>query len=89
MSDEMTSTEVARRFGDVLAEVKHGRRSVVVTKNGEPVAELRPVGPAASGCTLREFAEAWDAGRSEPHDSFADDLAAVNASDHPAANPWE
>ena len=36
----MTSTEVVRRFGDVLAAVKHGGETVVVTKNGEPVADI-------------------------------------------------
>ena len=82
----MSSTEVARRFGEILAVVKHGGKSVVVTKNGEPVAELRPLDAAAVTCTLREFAECWKA---EPDDVFADDLATVNAADVPAANPWD
>jgi len=86
MSDRLTSTEVVRRFGDILAEVRHGGRTITVTKNGEPVAELRPA-EEARRCTLREFAECW---ADESNDeSFADDLAVVNAADQPAASPWD
>ena len=88
MSETMTSTEVARRFGEILAAVKHGGESVVVTKNGEPLAELRPVRGEIT-CTLREFGERWGERAAEGDRSFAADLAAVNASDQPATNPWD
>lgn len=85
----MTSTEVVRRFGDVLAEIKHGGKSIVVTKSGEAVAELRPV-VAPRGCNLREFAELWGARNMDDDDGdrFAEDLATVNSADQPGANPW-
>lgn len=84
----MTSTEVARRFGDVLAEIKYGGRSILVTKSGEAVAELRPV-EAPRSCTLREFARLWEIVGEEDDDCFAEDLAVINSSDQPAANPWD
>ena len=88
MSEVLTATELARRFGDVLAEVRHTGRVITVTKNGQPVAELRPF-DSPKTCSLREFAEAWE-GLNEPSDeAFADDLAAVDASDQPAISPWE
>lgn len=86
--ESMTSTEVARRFGDVLAAVKYGGESILVTKNGEPVAELRPFGEVPT-CTLRSFVERWESGAADTDEAFADDLAAVNARDQPAENPWE
>ena len=43
MESRLTSTEVARRFGDILAEVKHAGTTIVVMKNGEPVAQLKPL----------------------------------------------
>jgi prevent-host-death family protein len=89
VTEKMTSTEVARRFGDVLAEVKHGGRSVLVTKNGEAVAELRPIGGGAPDCTLEEFVQAWEELALSSDDAFAEDLASVNASDQPASNPWD
>ena len=59
MSEVLTATELARRFGDVLAEVRHTGKAIPVTKNGQPVAELRPF-DSPKTCSLREFAEAWE-----------------------------
>lgn len=86
VNERVTSTEVVRRFGDLLAEIRYGGKSVTVTKNGEPVAELRPA-PEARRCTLREFVAAW--AEPDEDDSFAVDLEAVNAADQPPASPWD
>ncbi len=40
--------ELKTRLGSYLREVRRGHR-IVVTDRGEPVAELRPVEPAARG----------------------------------------
>ena len=85
MKTTITATEAARRFGDLLAEIKHGGGSVEITKNGESVATLQPL-RRAGGMTLKEFAGLWK-GTADDH-SFADDLERINAADQPPANPW-
>lgn len=84
MKTIVTATEAARRFGDLLAEIKHAGRPVEITKNGEAVATLQPV-RRAGGMTLKEFAALWADGADDP--SFADDLERINAADQPPANP--
>lgn len=85
MKTVVTATEAARRFGDLLAEIKHAGRSVEITKNGEAIATLQPI-RRAGGMTLKEFAELWK-GTADDH-SFADDLKRINVADRPPANPW-
>jgi len=85
MKKTVTATEAARRFGDLLAEIKHAGRPVEIRKNGEAIATLQPV-RRAGGMTLREFAALWTDGPDDP--SFADDLERLNAADQPPANPW-
>ncbi len=85
MKTVVTATEAARRFGDLLAEIKHAGRSIEITKNGESIAILQPA-RRAGGMTLREFATLWAGGADDP--SFANDLEHINAADQPPANPW-
>lgn len=85
MKTIVTATEAARRFGDLLAEIKHAGRPVEITKNGEAIATLQPV-RRGGGMTLKEFAALWADGEDDP--SFADDLERINAADQPPANPW-
>ncbi len=87
MKKRLTSTEVARRFADVLAEVRHGREPIVVTRSGRPVAEIQPL-EKEKRCTLEQFAKAWRDPRAAA-DTFADDLDKVNQSDRLPRNPWE
>jgi prevent-host-death family protein len=87
MGLEITSTEAARRFGDLLAEVRYGKIEAVITKNGEPVAELRPHAAEKSMC-LQDFVEFWREGQSADG-TFADDLELVKAADQPTKNPWQ
>ena len=86
MKNALTATELARNVGDVLARVRYRGESFVIERNGRPVARIVPAEPASTG-TLREALSAWlAAGERDP--TFADDLAAVDAADRPAGNPW-
>ena len=81
----MSSTEVVRHFGDVLAGVKHTGESVVVTKGDKPVARLAPLNLGQRG----KGSEIMAALARLPHDpDFAADLGKVNLSDRPLDNPW-
>ena len=88
MESRLTSTEVARRLDDILAEVKHAGTTIVVMKNGEPVAQLKPLESGPS-CTVSQLAQLWGSEETDPDDAFARDLDRVNQSDLPVANPWE
>jgi hypothetical protein len=51
----------------------------VITKNNEPIAELRP-------STLGDFLRLWTP---DPDDeTFADDLDQANSKELPSPNPW-
>lgn len=82
----ISSTELARRLGDVLSRVRYRRESFVIERNRRPIARLEPLDdPDAT--TVREVLEAWrKAGGSDPQ--LADDLARVNRADQPPHNPW-
>lgn len=64
--------EAKARLSALVRQVREGR-SVIITVHGEPVAELRPVGPASDVLTLAErLAELADRGElSRPIDSRA------------------
>ncbi len=44
MKIEISSTEAARNLGEYLAKIRHTGARIVLTKNGEPVAEPVPGG---------------------------------------------
>ena len=88
MEHSIRATDLARNLGDVLSRVRYRRDSFVVKRNGKPVARVVPVAGAASDATVAEALTAWT-GRTEADRTFADDLAAVDASDRPPANRWE
>jgi prevent-host-death family protein len=54
----VTSAEAIRNFGDLISEVRHGPREIVITPAGAPVARLVP--PALETMNLREFLETLD-----------------------------
>jgi prevent-host-death family protein len=86
MEHRISSTELVRRLGDVLARVRYLGDSFTVERSGDPVARLVPL-PGASPTTLREAFAAWvEAG--EPDPDFADALERVNAADHPPEDAW-
>ncbi len=43
---EMSVTEVARQFSEVLDAIEHRHQSFVVTRGGRPIAALGPVATA-------------------------------------------
>ncbi len=85
MDIPITSTELARHLGDVLARVKHTGQSFLLTKSAKPLARLVPVSPSGAG-TGKEVIEALAKLPCDP--SFADDLERVNRMDSIPANPW-
>lgn len=56
--DEISATEAARRFSDLLDEIEHGGESFVVTRHGKPVARIEPARPAPSGRELLAYLRA-------------------------------
>ena len=84
-SRSVPTTELSRHFSEHLARVRFGGETIVVLKNGAPVAELRAL--PSGECTLGELLDIW---RNLPSDSrFADDLAMVGRLDRPPENPWD
>ena len=86
MSIIISTTEAARHLGDYLARVKHKGEHFILTKNGQPVAELSP----AKGSRRATWAELLAAVSQLPVDpTFADDLEKVNKADSIPENPWD
>ncbi len=85
MESTISSAEAALHLGDVLARVKHGGETFVLTKSDKPLARLVPVRPSGNSCgadIMRSLAGL-------PHDDgFADDLERVNRMDRVPENPW-
>jgi prevent-host-death family protein len=69
----VTATEASRGFSELLDAVERGE-SVVVTRGGRPVAEIRP----AASKTGRDLRQAL-AETAPPDDRFAEEIAAVRA----------
>ena len=66
----------------------HRRDSFLIERNGKPVTRVVPVAGATGDATLADALAAWTT--AAPADrTFADDLAAVDASDRPPVNRWE
>lgn len=79
----VTSTEAAREFNDLLDRVEDGE-TVVITREGRRIAEVRPV-PPGSGADLIEFGELW---RKCSDDEFAADVAVARATVWTDEDPW-
>jgi prevent-host-death family protein len=62
MKSEISATDAARRFSEVLNRVRYRNETFVVKRGGEPVCEIVPVSNASF--TGREFVELL---RSLPH----------------------
>jgi prevent-host-death family protein len=87
METLVSATELARKLGDYLARVRYRRESLLVERNGKPVARIVPV-EDHEPVTLAQALAAWcGAGPVDP--TFADDLEKVNAADLPPENPWD
>jgi antitoxin (DNA-binding transcriptional repressor) of toxin-antitoxin stability system len=85
MVQRVTTTQLVEELPDLLARVHdHGERFLIV-RDGQPVATLAPADDAV-GITWREFARRYSR-LPRPDDAFADDLAAVRASQIPIEPP--
>ena len=54
---EISSTDAARRFSEVLAAVEHGRESFVIRRHGRAVARLEPATAATVADVLKIMKE--------------------------------
>lgn len=87
MEHRISSTELARRLGDVLGRVRYRGDSFLVDRNGEPVARVVPIA-VGSATSLREAIDAWSgAAKSDP--TFGADLARIGELDEPPSLPWD
>lgn len=86
MEHRISSTDLARGLGDVLARVRYHGDSFVVERNGEPVARLSPL-PEGSATSVREAVRAW-CGAGTPDTEFADALERVGNADREPNDPW-
>jgi prevent-host-death family protein len=86
MDHRISSTDLVRRLGDVLARVRYLGDSFTVERSGEPIARLVPLA-GASPTTLREALAAWTE-QGKPDAGFADALERVNAADQPPEDAW-
>lgn len=74
------AADLARNLGDVLARVRYRRDAFVIERNRTSIARVVPVSAPAAGATVGDALAAWLEGADEDP-GFADDLAAINASD--------
>lgn len=86
MEHRISSTDLARRLGDILGRIRYLGDSFVVERNGEAVARLTPL-PGGSAASVREGLRAW-AEAGEPDPDFAEALEQVSAADRVPRDPW-
>ncbi|HUP00144.1 MAG TPA: hypothetical protein VM737_01270, partial [Gemmatimonadota bacterium] len=86
MEHRISSTDLARRLGDILGRIRYLGDSFVIERSGEAVALLTPL-PSGSAATVREGLRAW-AEAGGPDASFADALERVGAADRVPGDPW-
>ena len=79
---ELSATDAARRFSEVLDKVERSGDSYVVMRHGRPVATIGPVG----GGTGRALKDALKANR--PDDAWAEELRELRESLGPVSDPW-
>jgi len=91
MSDhEMTVTEAARHFADLVNRAYVRGESTILIRSGEPVAMVVPVGTAS--VTGRDWIAKW---RSIPHldpeevAEFAETLEEARSNLLPVTSPWD
>lgn len=81
---EITATEAAKRFSDLLDAVEHRGDSFVVLRRGRAVASIAPA-PVATGATLKAILAAHP-----PDPEWAEDLRQIRAfaGSAPTGDPW-
>lgn len=79
---QLSATEAARRFSELLDRVEQGGESYVVVRHGRAVATI---GPAAGG-TGKALKDALRVNRPDP--AWAGELDELRESLGPATDPW-
>jgi prevent-host-death family protein len=79
---QLSATDAARRFSDVLDSVESEGESFVVVRRGRPIATI---GPAFAG-TGRALKEALKTHR--PDAEWATELRELRAAVGPGTDPW-
>lgn len=81
---EITATEAAKRFSDLLDAVEHRGESFVVVRRGHVVASIAPA-PSATGAALKAIVAAHP-----PDAEWAAEARALRAfaGDAAAEDPW-
>jgi len=80
---QLSATDAARRFSDVLDEVESGGKSFVVVRRGRPVATIGPA-HTGSGRALKETLRAHP-----PDPEWAADLRELRDAVGPPPRPWQ
>jgi antitoxin (DNA-binding transcriptional repressor) of toxin-antitoxin stability system len=79
---QVTATEAARRFSEMLDSVENGRESFVVVRRGRAVATVGP----ATGSTGRDLKDILK--RNRPDAGWADELRELRQSVGSETDPW-
>lgn len=70
---EVTATEAARNFSDLLDSIEHDGDTFTIVRHGKPVAHLQPV-PTGNGRSILDLLAAH-----QPDDAWAEDLKSTRA----------
>jgi prevent-host-death family protein len=68
---EISATEAARSFSDLLDAVEHGGEEFTILRRGRPIAHIEPIA-RSNGADVKAFLS-----RHEPDPGWIDDLRAV------------
>ncbi len=68
---EISATEAARSFSDLLDAVEHGGEEFTILRRGRPIAHIEPI-ERSSGVEVKALLS-----RHEPDPAWLDDLRAV------------
>jgi antitoxin (DNA-binding transcriptional repressor) of toxin-antitoxin stability system len=79
---QVTATEAARRFSEMLDSVENGRESFVVMRRGRAVATVGP----AIGATGRDLKDVLK--RNRPDTAWASELRELRESIGSETDPW-
>lgn len=85
---EITATDAARAFRDLLDRVEQAGESFRITRHGRAIAELSPTG-TGSVAALHEFLQQHHARYPEPDDSWWGDISWVRERRSPIEDPWD
>ena len=80
---DISATDAARRFSELLDDVEHRGESFVVVRRGRAVARIVPA-PSANGRALKDLLLSTTIDR-----SWADDVAAARSLVSVEERPWD